>query len=606
MQSSSGSGSSALDTHTAVQRQLAALRQQRAQLAAASDRTELGLQQDPGQVAARLAMTLEQAAAEQQQRRAQRAAAAARPSRETTSFAEQMAKLSRGSQAWTDRSSKLGEGLKKAISDRRVATVEYEKRRTELVAARAQVADAQCELRAQERKLADAAAGVDAALKSDIPAPWLQPAPQMRGHRATAAIVCTLRAAPPSSVQTFISHHLALGFSQLYLFFDDPDDPAMDVALAAAAGGSVTPIVRNAALEAEQRVRCSLHSKLSAAIPTEIMARQQLNCETAAQRAVTAGIDWLLHIDVDEAFCLPTPAGPEKFSAMDAGMDRTEEVPAGESGTARPKPVELHFGSMDPSLCHVAYLNHEAVPERVSREAAADYFEEHTLFRRNPHCIAGFWEILDKAQRALPTVSSTVAGQGSATQHAGAADHLQPTEETVGAAGAGTTPSADPKVEAAVRFWIDRTVRQLGAPSFFLAYVNGKSAVRLQPTHSHVFRPSSVHRWEGQPKKCAYFDPARACVLHFVNCGLAPFRTKYEMLSECTTSDWYMALPLYARARDAAANDKRRPQDEAKGGRDESPSEIEALYRELVVLEDKEQVAVQLEAGVCVRVGLAQ
>ena len=76
MQSSSGS-SSALDTHTVVvQRQLAALRQHRAQLAAASDRTELGLQQDPGKVAARLAMTLEQAAAEQQQRRAQRAASA--------------------------------------------------------------------------------------------------------------------------------------------------------------------------------------------------------------------------------------------------------------------------------------------------------------------------------------------------------------------------------------------------------------------------------------------------------------------------------------------------------------------------------------------------
>ena len=282
-------------------------------------------------------------------------------------------------------------------------------------------------------------------------------------------------------------------------------------------------------------------AQLAAASDRTELGLQQ---DPAAQRAVTAGIDWLLHIDVDEAFCLPTPAGPEKFSAMDAGMDRTEEVPAGESGTARPKPVELHFGSMDPSLLHVAYLNHEVVPERVSREAAADYFEENTLFRRNPHCIAGFWEILDNAQRALPTVSSTVAGQGSATQHAHAGERLTSTEGTVGAAEAGTTPSADPKVEAAVRFWIDRTVRQLGAPSFFLAYVNGKSAVRLQPTHSHVFRPSSVHRWEGQPKKCAYFDPARACVLHFVNCGLAPFRTKYEMLSECTTSDWYMALGL--------------------------------------------------------------
>ena len=596
MQSSSGSdGSSTMDTLT-VQRQLAALRQHRAQLAAASGRKE-GAQH----VAERLAITLEQAAAEQQQRREQRAAAAARPSRETMSFAEQMANLSRGSQAWAERSAKLGEGFAKAIGDRQVAAVEYEKRRNELAAARVQVADAQCELRAQERKLADAAAGVDAALKSDIPAPWLQPAPEMFGHCATAAIVCTLRAAPPNSVQTFISHHLKLGFSQLYLFFDDPDDPALDVALAAAAGGSVTPIVRNAALEAEQRVRCSLYNKLCTAIPTEIMARQQLNCETAAQRAVAAGIDWLLHIDVDEAFCLPTAAGPEKLFQVDDGMDRMKEVPAEESGTGRLtkfKPVELHFGSMDPLLSHVAYLNHEAVPERVSREAAADYFEENTLFRRNPHCIAGFWEILDKAQRELSTV--TTAGQDSATQHAHAG--IQPTEETVVAAVGGTTTSADRKVEAAVRFWIDRTVRQLGAPSFFLAYVNGKSAVRLRPTLSRALRPSSVHRWEGQPKKCVYFDPARACVLHFVNCGLVPFRTKYEMLAECTTSDWFLALPLYARARDAAANDNRRRNNEAKGGKNESPSEIEVLYRELVVLADEEQVALQLDAGVCVRV----
>ena len=61
-------------------------------------------------------------------------------------------------------------------------------------------------------------------------------------------------------------------------------------------------------------------------------------------------------------------------------------------------PVEAHFGSLDPSLAHVAYLNHEAVPEEVTPDPGGsdsggdyNYFDQVTLFRRNPHCIPGFW-----------------------------------------------------------------------------------------------------------------------------------------------------------------------------------------------------------------------
>ena len=538
-----------------------------------------------GEAATRLARTLEVAAAEQRERRAQRAAAAAQTSTRTMTFEDQMNNLSRGSQALAQRSAKLSEGITQALNDRRAAAVEFERRCSELAAARVQAAAAQSELRAQERKLANAAADVAAALKSDVPAPWVQASPAMFGNRATAAIVCTLRAAPLSSVETFISHHLELGFSHIYLFFDDPNDPALSVAFDAAGSGRVTPIVRNADLEAEQCARCSLYSKLFEAIPTEIMARQQLNCETAAQRALAAGYDWLLHIDVDEAFCLATATASEESSRVEDGGNGTREPREGEISAARTCPVELHFGSIDPSLSHVAYLNHEAVPERVSRDACANYFDENTLFRCNPHCIPGFWKILHRAQQTLQdNATQSVPESGMCAE-----------EVTVAAVG------QDHKVEAAVQFWIDRTIRQLGAPSYFLAYVNGKSAVRLCPTQARPPRPSSVHRWEGQPKKCVYFDPAQASLLHFVNCGLSEFRTKYELLAECTTSDWFTALPLYSRARDAAASDKRRRDRQAEADSDESVSEIEAIYRAVVVLEDEEQVKLQLDAGVCVR-----
>jgi hypothetical protein len=178
-------------------------------------------------------------------------------------------------------------------------------------------------------------------------------------------------------------------------------------------------------------------------------------------------------------------------------------------------------------------------------------------------------------------------------------------------------------------------VQKLGAPSYFLAYVNGKSAVRLRPRpresdattdgaaqQSRVSRlvPSSVHRWEGQKKKCAYFDPGIACVLHYVNCGLGAFRLKYEMLAECTTSDWFHALPLYPRARAAAAADraardvKSRANDStsvttgnaATDGRQlgACTSKIEKLYRDVVVLDDASAIAAQLDSGVCVRYNL--
>ena len=128
-----------------------------------------------------------------------------------------------------------------------------------------------------------------------------------------------------------------------------------------------------------------------------------------------------MHIDIDEAFHLP--AGP----GVDQGLG---------------SPVETHFGSIDPALIHVAYLNHEAVPEQLRHDESDNYFKEHTLFRRNPHCVPGFWEILDRAAQQLPDSEEQQEGK--------------------------TPSAASPKsrLEDAVNFWIRRTVDQLGAPSY--------------------------------------------------------------------------------------------------------------------------------------------
>ncbi|CAN0520531.1 unnamed protein product, partial [Ectocarpus sp. 8 AP-2014] len=49
-----------------------------------------------------------------------------------------------------------------------------------------------------------------------------------------------------------------------------------------------------------QQERCRLWGKLGSFSATEVPARQSLNAEDALQRASTMGLDWLLHLDIDE------------------------------------------------------------------------------------------------------------------------------------------------------------------------------------------------------------------------------------------------------------------------------------------------------------------
>lgn len=170
----------------------------------------------------------------------------------------------------------------------------------------------------------------------------------------SVAIVTTLRGAGPV-LESFVRHHLALGFGLLYLFFDDPLDRGL--AWAKSVGDSrIVVQERGPALEDAWR-RCAQYGYYSPHVEREVMARQCLNAEVAVQQAQTAGIDWLLHIDADELFHAPGQDAASHFAFLSsAGIERA------------------------------VYPNLEALPES---EDIDDYFREVTLFKTNRNLLPG-------------------------------------------------------------------------------------------------------------------------------------------------------------------------------------------------------------------------
>lgn len=184
-----------------------------------------------------------------------------------------------------------------------------------------------------------------------------------------AAIVTTLRN-PGPILGTFIRYHLAVGFKHLFLFFDDPGDPAM----AEAAGlPGVHVIPNDEALQRRWRqTRLYTHNRsYHHFITAEVMARQVLNVEVAIDLARERSVDWLLHIDVDELFFPQGLTLPEHLAELER-----EGVPS------------------------VSYLNYEAVPEVVD---VGDFFREVTLFKKHPRLLdENQWDVVRSRGRADP------------------------------------------------------------------------------------------------------------------------------------------------------------------------------------------------------------
>eukprot|EP00928_Gymnodinium_smaydae_P047252 TRINITY_DN31521_c0_g1_i1.p1 TRINITY_DN31521_c0_g1~~TRINITY_DN31521_c0_g1_i1.p1 ORF type:complete len:743 (-),score=162.51 TRINITY_DN31521_c0_g1_i1:325-2370(-) len=287
---------------------------------------------------------------------------------------------------------------------------------------------------------------------------------------------------------------------------------------------------------------CKQWRSVQADVKTNQMHRQVLNCEVALRMLEPLGVEWLLHIDADELFHISRDND-------DAGDDEPQLAAA---TTGASTPVARHFARVPRSVLYLAYLNHEAIPEQIGD--FEDYFREVTLFRRNPMTIAGAYTPNEGLMDFPRLRAAAAAVEGG---------------------------SRDPLLlrMSAMHYWQERTEKQLGSPAYFLAYGNGKAAVRV----GAELLPNGVHRWGRQE---SWYCPA-AHILHFCNVGEAGYLAKYAELLSSSTLEGSFDMAMCKKSLDLL-----RKSDYA-GAR--------ALYRNVVYLDDEAEVERQLAAGICFR-----
>ena len=100
------------------------------------------------------------------------------------------------------------------------------------------------------------------------------------------AIVTTLRA-PENIIQSFVNYHLNIGIDQLFLFFDDPNDPSI-------IKFSNHPKITTIKCTNKHWEKTGCHKN------SDIETRQTHNADLALSQAKKQGIDWITHIDIDE------------------------------------------------------------------------------------------------------------------------------------------------------------------------------------------------------------------------------------------------------------------------------------------------------------------
>lgn len=167
--------------------------------------------------------------------------------------------------------------------------------------------------------------------------------------KENAAIVTTL-VNSEKVIESFVNYHIQIGFKRIFLFFDDPLDTSIDKVKYL---GAVTVIRNDDTLKARwlKTSQFLLFESKMELIDGEVMARQMLNMEVGCQMAREEGINWILHIDVDELFYSPHQSVSEHFADL----------------TKR-------------DIAYCQYMNYEGIPEKVLME---DFFKEVTLFRKN-------------------------------------------------------------------------------------------------------------------------------------------------------------------------------------------------------------------------------
>ncbi len=126
---------------------------------------------------------------------------------------------------------------------------------------------------------------------------------------------CTTVKAPLPQVLAFVAHHLGLGAQRVWLFFDDPDDPAA----AAVEGLSGVRVVRCD----DGHWRKNGTGKGEKTRPEAHQVRQSQNVGAVYRRTT---LDWLVHLDIDE-FIWPSRPIPEVLAEAPADAPALRMAP---------------------------------------------------------------------------------------------------------------------------------------------------------------------------------------------------------------------------------------------------------------------------------------
>jgi len=336
-------------------------------------------------------------------------------------------------------------------------------------------------------------------------------------------------------IESFVRHYAALGLFKLLLYLDDPNDVVREVL--EGSGWVEAGFVEITIVNDHLRGEwLSLPSwrRVGQFAGMEVQSRQILNNEHALVRARELGADWLLHVDSDELLILP-------------------------------KPAPAFFASLSACGCTMyTFDNVEGVPQTGD---SVDVLQSVRLFRQN--------------KGRLPR---------------------------------------NPRTGAIYFNW------QLKLGGYFISYENGKTAVSVR----HAVQCLSVCLWDFEPKlepgksqmpdgsTCTWFtnslrfyeaavakrkegglgnreevprydDCRDAILLHFCVCDFATFwRKRWTQLGYLSASDQF-------RVRTTSGAMMARFYRLQREGRQ---SEARELYDRMCVLDDEEEIALQIAAGV--------
>lgn len=118
--------------------------------------------------------------------------------------------------------------------------------------------------------------------------------------------ICATVKAPAAEVEWFVNYHLAAGASRIYLFFDDPQDPA--------AARFKDPRVFVTCCDSPHWDRLGLLER------DKVGQRRAANAKWALDQSRSEGIEWMVVIDYDELLHARRPLA-EVFASADESVD---------------------------------------------------------------------------------------------------------------------------------------------------------------------------------------------------------------------------------------------------------------------------------------------